>query len=318
LAPENQNLRQWKKEKNRKTLTNTKKMKKLLLIIVGILLIISKLHAQDLIVTSNGDSINCTITKNSKNFIHFTFKHDEVIKATLLPANQVVVQQKNYFTESVIPISYVFKTKFPRLRIAIDGGGQYRTAKMASEIDPVLREHYNKLRSGFHYNAQIACFFAENHGIETMFTQHFFSNKLGQVYFTDEFGNVINSAILKEKIIFNYIGINYIIRFYDSKKKNCFLMTMGMGYLGYIDKLFLNDQEFGKITASTVGVNLGVGYDIRISKRFCFGFKASLMGGSFSNYKQTIGNSITNESFPDKNSEGLGTINLSVGLRFNK
>jgi len=293
-------------------------MKKSLQIIIVTLLIINKLYSQDLIVTSSGDSLNCTITKITKEFIHFTFKHNGEKRSTLLPSNQVITQQKNYYTESEIPINYVFKTKFPRVRIATDGGWQYRLAKMASGMDPFWKDHYNKLRSGFHYDVQVACFFAENHGIEAMFTQHFFSNKLGQVYFTDEFGNVIGSGSLREKITFNYVGANYIVRIYNSKKKNCFLMTAGIGYLGYIDKLFLNDQESGKITAATVGFNLGLGYDIGISKYFSLGFKASLMGGSFSNYKQTIGGTTTNESMPEKTSEGLGTINLSVGLRFNK
>ena len=293
-------------------------MRKLFIIIIGTLLSISNLKAQDLIVTSNGDSINCTITKTTKEYTHFTFKHDGIIKTTLLPVNQIIVQQKNYFTESEIPINQVFKKKFPRLRVAIDGGWQYRTAKMASGMDPLWYEHYRKLRSGFHYDFQVACFFAESHGIEAMFTQHFFGNNLGRVYFTDESGNVVVSGILKEKITFNYVGLNYITRFYNSKKKNCFLINVGLGYLGYIDKLFLDAQEFGKITAATVGFNLGIGYDIGISKFFSLGFKVSLMGGSFSNYKETIGGITTNESMPKKTSEGLGTINLSVGLRFNK
>jgi hypothetical protein len=293
-------------------------MKKRILIFVSILLIISKLQAQDLIVTNSGDSINCTITKITKEYIHFTFKHNGEIRNTLLPVNQVIVQQKNYFSTSEIPISYVFKAKFPRLRIAIDGGWQYRLAKMASEIDPSWSEHYNKLRSGFHYDFQIGCFFAENHGIEAMFTQHFFGNKLEQVFLTNEIGDILVLGTLNEKITFNYIGVNYITRFYDSKKKNCFLMTIGLGYLGYTGKLFFNDTEYGRITAATIGFNSSIGYDIGISKYFSLGFKVSLMGGFFNNYQQTTGGITTNESTPEKTSEGLGTINLSVGLRFNK
>jgi len=37
-----------------------------------------------------------------------------------------------------------------------------------------------------------------------------------QVYFTDEFGNVIGSGSLREKITFNYVGANYIVRIYNS------------------------------------------------------------------------------------------------------
>jgi len=95
-------------------------------------------------------------------------------------------------------------------------------------------------------------------------------------------------------------------------------MTCGMGYLGYIDNLIFNDNEYSKITAATLGVNFGLGYDIGISKDFGIGFKLSFMGGSFRNYKQTLNGITTNETLPEKTSEGLGTIKLSVGLRFNK
>ena len=43
-----------------------------------------------------------------------------------------------------------------------------------------------------------------------------------------------------------------------------------------------------------------------------------IMGGSFSNYKLTQGGITSNEAMPEKTSEGLGTVKLSVGLRFNK
>jgi hypothetical protein len=42
------------------------------------------------------------------------------------------------------------------------------------------------------------------------------------------------------------------------------------------------------------------------------------MGGSFRNYKLTADGKTTSETMPEKTSEGLGTIKLAVGLRFNK
>ena len=293
-------------------------MKKIFLFTVCIFFIISKIQSQDLIVTTSGDSINCTITKVTKDYIYFTFKHDAEIRNTLLHVNQVSVQQKKYFSEPEIPANYVFKAKFPRFRVAIDGGWQYRLAKLASGMDIFWQEHYKKMKSGLHYNIQAAYFFTDNHGIEVMFSQQFFDNTLRNVILFNEEGNVVASGILKEKNIFNYAGANYIVRFFNSKKKNYFLMTFGMGYLGYIDNLIFNDNEYSKITAATLGVNFGLGYDIGILKDFGIGFKLSFMGGSFRNYKQTLNGITTNETLPEKTSEGLGTIKLSVGLRFNK
>jgi hypothetical protein len=93
---------------------------------------------------------------------------------------------------------------------------------------------------------------------------------------------------------------------------------MGLGYLGYIDRMIFNNKEYLKITAATLGVNLGLGYDIEVAKNLSVGFKFSFMGGTFRNYKLTAGGITTNETMPEKTSEGLGTIKLAMGLRFNK
>ena len=293
-------------------------MKKIFLIQISIFLIISNLQAQDLIVTNSGDSINCKITKITKDYVHFTFKHNEEIRNTLLSANQITIQQKDYFSISELPANYSHKDIFPRFRVAIDGGWQYRTAKLADGIDAEWREHYRKMKSGFHYDLQAAYFFTESMGIEAMFSQQFFGNKLGYGTLSDINGNVIASGILNEEITFNYSGVNYIVRLLDLKKKNCFLMTMGLGYLGYDNKKLISGEQYEKITAGTLGTNIGFGYDIGISKNFDIGFKLTLMGGTFRNYKQTFNGITTNETMPEKTAEGLGTVKLSIGLRFNK
>lgn len=293
-------------------------MRKFLTLIICMFFLINKLQSQDLIVTSSGDSINCTITKIAKDYIYFTFKHNTEIRNTLLHVSQVNVHQKNYFSEPEIPANYVFKAKFPRFRVAIDGGWQYRLAKLPSGMDSFWQEHYKKMKSGFHYDIHAAYFFTDNHGIDVMWSQQFFSNTLRDVILFDDEGNLIASGILKEKTMFNYAGANYIVRFFNSKKKNYFLMTFGLAYMGYVDKLIFNDYEFSKITAATLGVNFGIGYDIGLSENLGIGFKLSFMGGTFSNYKLTVGGITSNETMPEKTSEGLGTVKLSVGLRFNK
>lgn len=88
--------------------------------------------------------------------------------------------------------------------------------------------------------------------------------------------------------------------------------------MGYNDRLLFNNNEYTKITAATLGSNMTIGYDIGLSENLGIGFKISFMGGTFRKYKQTIDGTTTNETMPDETSEGLGTIKLSVGLRFNK
>jgi len=293
-------------------------MKKLILFSICLLTVVCTLQAQDLIVTNDGDSINCKITKTTKEYVYFTFKHNDEIRNTLLSVNQITTQQKEYFSDSEIPANYSFKEIFPHFRIAVDGGWQYRTAKLASGMDAQWNEHYKKMKSGFHYDIQAAYFFTEMMGLELQFSQQLFGHILGEGTLTDDFGNVLGSGKFNEKIAFNYYGANYLVRLFDSQKKNCWLFSIGLGYIGYNDRFLLNDNEYTKITAGTLGTNLAIGYDIGLSKDFALGFKLSLMGGTFRNYKQRSNGITTNETMPDDTKEGLGTIQLSVGLRFNK
>jgi hypothetical protein len=217
----------------------------------------------------------------------------------------------------VVGSTYAHKEIFPHFRVAVDGGWQYRTAKMAEGMDEGWQEHYKKMKSGFHYDLQAAYFFTKLMGIEAMFSQQFFEHG-GDGYLTHPEGYFLRSGKLNEKIAFNYIGANYLLRFLGSNRKNCLLLSVGFGYIGYNDRLFFNDVENLKITASALGINMTIGYDIGISKNFGIGFKLSLMGGSFTDFEQTIDGITTNETTPEKKSEGLGTVKISVGLRFNK
>jgi hypothetical protein len=83
----------------------------------------TSLHAQDLIVTNEGDSLNCKITKIKSENVFFTFKYKDEIRNTLLPINQVKYHQYNYFQQSEVP-SDIVKNKeiYPRFRASINGG----------------------------------------------------------------------------------------------------------------------------------------------------------------------------------------------------
>ena len=178
-------------------------MKKLILFSICLLTVVCTLQAQDLIVTNDGDSINCKITKTTKEYVYFTFKHNDEIRNTLLSVNQITTQQKEYFSDSEIPANYSFKEIFPHFRIAVDGGWQYRTAKLASGMDAQWNEHYKKMKSGFHYDIQAAYFFTEMMGLELQFSQQLFGHILGEGTLTDDFGNVLGSGKFNEKIAFN-------------------------------------------------------------------------------------------------------------------
>jgi len=73
--------------------------------ILGLILLIfiaNSVYSQDLIVTNDGDSVNCKITKVETDNIYFTFKHNDEIRNTLLPISNVKIHQFNFYQTSAV------------------------------------------------------------------------------------------------------------------------------------------------------------------------------------------------------------------------
>lgn len=293
-------------------------MKRVFLYFVTFCLAALNSQAQDLIVTNNGDSINCKITQTTNEHVYFTIKDGNEIRNTTLPLNQIITHQKNYYSVSDSPKNQNIRDLYPRLRFAADIGWQYRTAKTASNLTTEWKNHINKMRSGFHYDAQIGFFFKKFMGFEAVFSQQRFGNTSDNITLTDTYGGYIGSGTIRERILFNYYGANYLLRVFDAKKRNCWLFAVGFGYISIDDRIVFNNDYNFRMTGGTLGSNISIGYDIGLSEGLALGFKASLMGGTVRHFKQIVNGITTNHTLPEGNGEGLGSIKLSVGLRFNK
>lgn len=290
-------------------------MKKVLVSILTICLTAINSQAQDLTTTNNSNSISCETTKE---YAHFTFKNENAIRNTLLPTNQIITQQKNDYSAAASPANYGVRESYPRFRFAADIGWQYRTPKAAPNLAPELKNHLNKMRPGFHYDAQIGFFFKEFMGVEAIFSQQRFGNTSEKITLIDAYGYHIGSGTMSERMLFNYYGANYMIRLFDSKKKNCWLFSVGFGYMSIDDRFIFNNIDNIRQKGGTLGSNISIGYDIGLSSGLALGFKASLMGGTIRNVTRIVNGITTYYDLPEGTAEGLGTIKLSVGLRFNK
>ena len=88
-------------------------------------------HSQDLVITNEGDSMNCKITKVKNDYVYFTFKQQEEIRRTLLPTTSIKKYEYNYYATAVVPIDKIkMKEVFPRFRFSVFAG----YSKMNAEI----------------------------------------------------------------------------------------------------------------------------------------------------------------------------------------
>ncbi|MDR2065484.1 MAG: hypothetical protein LBP85_07250 [Prevotellaceae bacterium] len=279
-------------------------------------LFLMPLGAQDLIVTGDGDSLNCKITKIKTDNIYFTFKHKDEIRNTLLPVNRIKDYKINYYATAEVPMEKIkFNEIYPHFRIAINGGWSYRTAKII-DVEPDFKDYMKDLKSGFHYNIDMYYYFTEMFGFGLKYNNALFNNNINNVKVTYE-DNSSKYGKMSDDIQINFIGALFSARFFNSKKTNCWLTDIGFGYLGYKNKATLV-SDTKTLKGSTFGLYLSVGYDIGISKNFALGFQLSLVTGSLNQFKSTDGNRTETIKLENGKYENLSRMDLSIGLRFNK
>ncbi len=285
--------------------------------IITLLIFISKsIFSQDLIVTNDGDSINCKITAVEADRIYFTFKHNDEIRNTLLPQSNIKTHQLNYFPTSEVPTdNLVDNNNSQRLRFAFNVGYSRLTAGAPEGLSNDFAGYIKDLKNGFHFGGDLTYYFKEQFGVGAKC--YFFKTTTSSVniYVEQEAGGRVYGK-MSDDITTSFIGPMFSTRYFDKKKRNALYINYSLGYMGYSNNaVFINNYKY---TGNTVGLSIDVGYDIKVSEKASVGFQISFIAGTLSRIK--VDNGVTTQTVElKKNSrEGLGRIDLSVGFRFNQ
>jgi hypothetical protein len=235
----------------------------------------------------------------------------------LLPVSKIVTYQIKYYSTAEVPIDKIKNNEiYPRFRIAVSGGWSYRTAQISKSIPSDFNRHYQKLKSGFHYDLGISHYFSELFGVGFKYNEFLTSNETQNVYITYPDGYTEYGS-LKDSYRIKFIGPMFCTRFFNSTKKNCLLIDIGFGYIGFQDKGHIVSIP-AKINGNTVGFYSSIGYDIGISKDLSIGFQLSAVSGILTQVKRFDGISTETVKFDKNDYEDISRIDLSIGLRFNK
>ena len=214
--------------------------------------------------------------------------------ANLLHSQNLFLNQKGSFADD----KDVAIQENTRMRLALHGGYSYQVAKISDEVPAEDREHVKKLKSGYHLGADFSYFITETSGINMKYN-----------YFNSSH-EIIN--IIKNEISIDFIGPGYALRLQNYSKTNALFMCMSIGYMGYTNKRY-GEQ----IKGNTFGTALDIGYDIGIAKNVALGLQFSMLSGSLKEFKITRNGHTETVELEKGQYEGLGRIDLTIGLRFN-
>jgi hypothetical protein len=286
------------------------------IIFILLVFLANSLNSQDLIVTNEGDSINCKITGLKKDHIYFSFKHKDEIRSTLLSVKDIKEHQFNYFKETEVPDDKVIGfVNDERLRIAINGGYSYQTAKIADGVPADFRNYVKELKSGYHFSADFSYFFSESMGFGLKYCLFKTSNSLDNIYIEDNDGFRIYGK-MSDDLNISFIGPSFSTKMSNQSNGNTFIINFSLGYIGYSnDKVIISNY---KMTGSTLGLALDIGYDIKLSRNFSLGFQISSITGALSEFDWNDGTTTETIKLEKGKYESLNRLDFSVGLRFRR
>lgn len=289
---------------------------KRIIYLLALALLCSATYAQDLLVTDTGDTLNCKITKVKPDYIYFSIMQDNDVLNTLLPANRVVLYQKDYFSKREVPVHKLIGFEdFPHFRLAANAGYSYRINKIGDNVPDDFKDYVNKLKSGYHFGGEASYFFTPPLGMGFRYYSFRTSNSMDGVYFEDEDGNAYYGT-LSDEIAVSFIGPSFSTRIIDYTNHNSFIMSLAIGYMGYVNHMELIEPM--KMTGNTLGMALDISYDLGLSESLALGFRLSLITGNLFKYDLHHGGNTTTIELEEGEYEGLSRIDFSVGLRFNK
>jgi len=273
--------------------------------------------AQDLIVTNEGDSINCKITKVKTDYVYFTFKHEEEIRSTLLPMSNVKTHQFDYYQTSEVPKNKVVGYEnYSRLRLSINGGLSYMPARIPETIPPDFEEYVRKLKSGYHFGIDANYYLSENMGVGFKYFIFKTKNNIDNIWVEDIDG-YRRYGKMSDDITISFFGPTFSLRLLNSAKTNAFLFGISIGYIEYMNDFVVIDNF--EMTGSTIGFVYEIGYDIGLSENLSLGFQLSSITGNIFQYKLSDGVNTETVKLDGKDDKLISAshIDFSIGLRFN-
>jgi len=285
--------------------------------IIALLVFISNsIYSQDLIVTNEGDSINCKITKVKADNIYFTFKYKDEIRSTLLPMTGVKIHQFDYYQNSEVPEGKVLGYEnYQHFRLAVIGGYSYLTAKVGESVPGDFKDYIKELKSGYHLGGDLTYFFTEPLGFGIKYYLFKSSNSLDNIYREDSDGNRTYGK-MSDDLTISFIGPTFSTRLLNHNKNKAFIMNVSLGYMGYSNDKIIIDKY--KMTGSTVGLSFDIGYDFALSENLSLGFHISSLTGTLFEYVWNDGGRTETIKLEKGEYESLNRIDFSIGLRFGK
>ena len=199
---------------------------------------LSNVYAQDQLITTSGDTINCKITQIYKEHLTFTLPIDRENERKIPLSSLTNYGSSEPVDEIVFSIpegnnsSKIHQNKNKGLIVGFGVGYSYRFTKIGSNIPRAFRSYVKELKSGYTLKTEVAYFFGTYFGLGAKYAYSRADNKMENVIASTPQG--IQVGTMEDHISIHYLGLHLTTRFGDDSYH--ILPGASFGYTFYEDK----------------------------------------------------------------------------------
>ena len=189
----------------------------------------------------------------------------------------------------------VENVKQSKVAVMASAGYAWRTAKIPSGTAYYLKNHFEKLTSGFNFDISAYHRIGPNMGLGLKFNRYSASAQ------TSPAGVYLST---KDRIIF--IGPSFLYSNFERETPHKIYYDMAIGYVQYTSNTFVNTQKIEN-KGSALGLYSTIGYQYAVNRSFLIGPQIGFGLGVLKSYtengvRKTLGNG---------EKEGLGRVSLA-------
>ena len=281
-------------------------------------------NSQDKIITITSDTIDCKITRVSRNTIYFDLITSGIKTEGSLPVSKVLNYTISAGGVTTDKTKSFNSNSFERIHLGINGGAGYMLASSKKAEEALTgqgfdagkaKSYYRNLKTGWLANADLAFMFTPEVG--TGFKYKFFYTS-GNVegYFDFQDGVHLIYTNYGERIFVNYYGpMAYYQRYLNVAETYRMTTTYSFGLTTYRNEAeYLN--EYLLLTGRNFGTDAAINLEYYITDNLSLGAELSAFYSMLRKVKITDGTNTQTIDLDKETYENLSRLDLSIGIRF--
>ena len=268
--------------------------------------------SQDLIITITDDSLNCKITQIQKEQIYFFYEREGNIIESSMPVNMVKSYEKNYYA---LPNNSLEKARNrDKFKLGVYGGYSRMIGKLPDNIDPILQEHLDRLRNGFHLGGDINFFVSKNLALGAKYSFFRTEDAVDNIGFFDTSGMLVGVGKIAERVLVHYIAPNIFLKVGKTMGKVFFIFDGSFGCMIYRNYATFLQEDF-TMKGIALGVSIVPGVEVKLSQNIGLNFSLGLNVGTLNTMTMTSSGQTTTNNDAREN---ISRLDVSLGLHWYK